>query len=64
MKIEIVNYREGNSIIENESIYIYDEEGHQYRICLNKFGEIEIQASDGSLSIEPHVSNEIVLNTK
>ena len=42
-------------------LYIYDKDNKQFRLLLNKFGELEIQGSDGRFSIEPRVSNEIIL---
>ena len=63
MKIEKINNSKENDIIEGNRFYVYDGEGCQYIISLNKFGELEIQASDGSVSILPRVSNEIVIKT-
>jgi hypothetical protein len=61
MKIEIINHRSENQIIEVGTIYVYDGEGNQYRMCLDKFGELMIQSSDSGFIIEPHVSDEIIL---
>lgn len=64
MKIEIRNRTFGNNIVEANSIYLYDGDDNQYRVSLNKFGELEVQSTDGSLIICPNVSNEIKIKTK
>ena len=64
MKLVISDRRVGDKVIEANSIYLYDGEDNQYRISLNKFGELEIQSTDGGLSVEPNVSNEITIKTK
>lgn len=46
-----------------QRLYIYDESGNEYALKANKFGGIEICANDGKLSIEPSVSNLIVIKT-
>ena len=59
---------ENNELVEVEirphrRIEITDNDGNRYEIRPDKFGGIEIQASDGSIAIEPHVSNEITIKT-
>lgn len=44
-------------------IEITDNDGNRYEIRPDKFGGIEIQTSDGSIAIEPHVSNDITIKT-
>ena len=44
-------------------IEITDGDGNLYEIRPDKFGGIEVIASDGSISIEPRVSNQIVIKT-
>ena len=45
-----------------EIVFVEDSKGNRYEIKQDKFGGIEIMASD-SLSIEPHVSNHITIKT-
>ena len=44
-------------------IEVTDSDGNRYKIRPDKFGGIEVMASDGSISIEPRVSNQIVIKT-
>jgi hypothetical protein len=44
-------------------IEITDNDDNRYEIRLDKFGGIEVQAADGRIAIEPHVSNEITIKT-
>ena len=44
-------------------IEVTDSDGNRYEIRPDKFGGIEVMASDGSISIEPKVSNHIVIKT-
>lgn len=44
-------------------IEVTDSDDNRYEIKPDKFGGIEIVASDGSVSIEPRVSNQIVIKT-
>jgi len=44
-----------------DHIRILDNEGNEYRITCNKFGGIEILSEDGSVAIEPIVSNHFVI---
>lgn len=44
-------------------IEITDGDGNRYEIRPDKFGGIEVIVSDGSISIEPRVSNQIVIKT-
>lgn len=54
VEIEIGPYRR---------IEVTDNEDNWYEIRPDKFGGIEILASDGSIAIEPSVSNMIVIKT-
>ncbi len=47
----------------NRRVEIEDEGGSRYEIRPDKFGGIEVLASDGALAIEPKVSNQIILKT-
>ena len=44
-------------------IEITDNDDNRYEIRPDKFGGLNIVAADGSLSIEPHVSNDITIKT-
>ena len=44
-------------------IEVTDIDNNRYEIKPDKFGGIEILASDGSISIEPKVSNQIMIKT-
>jgi hypothetical protein len=44
-------------------IEITDNDGNRYEIKPDKFGGIEVMASEGSIAIEPHVSNQITIKT-
>jgi hypothetical protein len=44
-------------------IEITDNDDNRYEIRPDKFGGLNITASDGSLSIEPHVSNDITIKS-
>ena len=50
-------------ILPNRRIEITDKDDNRYEIKPDKFGGIEVMASDGSISIEPHVSNQITIKT-
>ena len=59
---------ENNELVEIEirphrRIEITDSDDNCYEIKPDKFGGIEIVASDGSISIEPHVANHITIKT-
>lgn len=65
MKIEIINHQTGNQEVEApRGIYFYDSKGNQYRLFENKFGELEIQSTDGVLVFRPVVSNEVIIKTE
>lgn len=66
MKIRIIDHRvEQPETIEAKSgVEVYDGKGNIYLIRLNKFGELEINGTDGSLIIEPYMSNEIIIKTR
>jgi hypothetical protein len=44
-------------------IEVIDDDDNRYEIKPDKFGGIEVQAADGRIAIEPHVSNEITIKT-
>lgn len=44
-------------------IEITDNDDNRYEIKPDKFGGIEVMASEGSIAIEPHVSNQITIKT-
>ena len=44
-------------------IEITDNDGNRYEIKPDKFGGIEVLANEGSIAIEPRVSNQIVIKT-
>lgn len=44
-------------------IEVIDDDDNRYEIKPDKFGGIEVQAADGRIVIEPHVSNEITIKT-
>lgn len=44
-------------------IEITDNDDNRYEIRPDKFGCIEVQAADGRIAIEPHVSNDITIKT-
>ena len=48
----------------NACIDITDEQGNVYEIRINKFGGIDIIATDGTIIIEPCVSNNITIKTR
>lgn len=60
-----VHYRNESKWIDDKSdlIIIKDKDGNQYRICQDKFGGLEILVEDGRVSVEPIVSNHIVVKT-
>ena len=47
----------------NRRIEVTDNDDNRYEIRPDKFGGIEVMASDGSIAIEPRVSNQIVIKT-
>ncbi len=63
MKIEIINHHNGNAQSNINSLYVYDSNDNRYCISLNKFDGIAVRAEDGRLSIEPQVSNDIIIKT-
>ena len=50
-------------ISPHRRIEVTESDYNRYEIKPDKFGGIEIVASDGSVSIEPRVSNQIVIKT-
>lgn len=48
---------------ETTRIVLQDKDGNRYRVTQDRFGGIDIMAEDGKLSIEPNVSNVVVLKT-
>ena len=51
-------------IPEFQRIEVTDNDGNRYEIRPDKFGGIEIIANDGSISVNPIVSNQIIVKTK
>ena len=47
----------------NHRIEITDNDDNRYEIHPDKFGGLNIMAAEGSLSIEPHMSNDITIKT-
>lgn len=47
-----------------QRIEITDNDGNRYEIKPDNFGGIEILASDGSISVNPRMSNQIIVETK
>lgn len=65
MDIQIINHQgENNSIEAHSGIIIRDGEGHEFRIKINKFGELVVNGTDGKIFINPQYSNEIILVQK
>lgn len=59
---------ENNELVEIEirpyrRIEITDNDDNHYEIKPDKFGGIEIISSDGSIAIEPRVSNQLIIKT-
>lgn len=66
MEYEIIDYRSDSELtkeITKYGINVYDANGKEYSIELDKFGRLTITANDGRLSIEPNVSNVVSINT-
>lgn len=62
MKIQIINHQGDDDIVEaRNGIRIYDGDSREFIISLNKFGELEINGSDGRIHVIPQCSNEIIL---
>ena len=51
------------TLAKYQRLYVYDNNGNEYAITANRFGGIEICANDGKISIEPSVSNLIIIKT-
>ena len=51
------------TLLEYQRLYVYDDNGNEYAIKADKFGGIEICANDGKISVEPSVSNLIIIKT-
>jgi len=51
------------TLAKYQRLYVYDDNGNEYAIKANKFGGIEICANDGKISVEPSVSNLIIIKT-
>lgn len=64
MKIEILDKEKEEVIEVKRRLKVYDGKGNQYTLMLNKFGELELNAVDGGLSIEPYMSNEVIIKTR
>ena len=48
---------------EVSRVILQDKDGNRYRVIADKFGGLEIMAEDGTLSIEPHMANVIIVKT-
>lgn len=66
MEIKYKKNREEVIVVlpNNARIDITDEQGNVYEIRINKFGGIDIIATDGAIIIEPCVSNNINIKTR
>lgn len=51
-------------IPEHQRIEVTDNDGNRYEIKPDKFGGIEILASDGSILVNPRMANQIIVETK
>ena len=51
-------------IPEHQRIEVTDNDGNRYEIKPDKFGGIEIIANDGSISVNPRMSNQIIIETR
>ncbi len=51
------------TLAKYQRLYVYDDDGNEYAIKANKFGGIEICANDGKISVEPKVSNLIIIKS-
>ena len=51
-------------IPEHQRIEVTDNDGNRYEIKPDKFGGIEILANDGSISVNPRMSNQIIIETR
>lgn len=65
-----LRFRDGNrewqemEIPPNQRVEITDDDGNRYEIRTDKFGGIEILANDGSISVNPRMSNQIIVETR
>lgn len=62
MKV-ILDRRTEEKEIDQMYLLIYDNDGNEYRVSTDKFGGLEIIATDGHLLIQPHQSNHITIIT-
>lgn len=51
-------------IPEHQRIEVTDKDDNRYEIRPDKFGGIEILANDGSITVNPIMSNQIIVETK
>ena len=51
-------------IKEHQRIEVTDKDGKRYEIKPDKFGGIEILANEGSISVNPIMSNQIIVETR
>lgn len=63
MKLTITNHQENNKecIEAISGIIVYDGEGNEYSINLNKFGELVVNSAFGRMNIIPQYSNEVII---
>lgn len=50
-------------VSDTERVIVTDKDGNRYRIKADRFGGLEIMAEDGKISIEPNVSNVLIIKT-
>jgi hypothetical protein len=63
MEIEVRENHQRDSETICKDVIIHDDKDNRYKLSIDKFGGIDIIALDGSLSIEPHVSNNVTIKT-
>lgn len=51
-------------IPKHQRIEVTDNDDNRYEIRPDKFGGIEILASDGSISVNPRMANQIIVETR
>lgn len=66
MRIVFDKNRESEQVFDQEIVIIQVSEDVEFRICVNQFNELVINkinfgSDSGSISIEPHTSNQIAI---
>lgn len=67
MKVEIIDHFNGHKEFEASDmsgIHVYDKDGNQYHIKIDRFGGLELSSTDNKLTIEPYCSNMIYIKTR